>query len=154
MQKIITHLWYDTQAVEAAEFYCTLFEDSKVLSVQRITDTPSGDCDIVDFQLAGQRFMAISAGPAFTFNEAISLVVECADQAEIDYFWDRLTADGGSESACGWLKDKYGLNWQITPAELNDILTGPDAEGSKRAVQAMLGMVKLDIQALRAAYRG
>ncbi|GAB3660390.1 VOC family protein [Actinocorallia lasiicapitis] len=157
MQKITTFLWFDGKAEEAAEFYTTLFDDSKILDVQPWADGgpyPSGTAMVVEFQLAGQRYQALNGGSNFTFNEAISLLVDCDDQAEVDRLWDALTADGGEESQCGWLKDRYGLSWQIVPRALQSCLAGPDREGAARAMQAMLGMRKLDVAALEAAYKG
>src|SRR5688572_20066223 len=119
--KICPHLWYDRQAVEAAKFYCSVFPDSKVDNVTTIRDTPSGDCDIVSFRLFGQPFMAISAGPLFKFNESVSFMVHCDTQEELDRYWSKLSADPKSEQ-CGWLKDKYGLSWQITPRAMERML--------------------------------
>jgi predicted 3-demethylubiquinone-9 3-methyltransferase (glyoxalase superfamily) len=153
-QRITTSLWFDTQAVEAAEFYCSIFEDARVLAS---ADYPEGTDKagtpmVVEWEMLGQRFTAINGGPAFAFSEAISLAVECADQEEIDRFWERLT-DGGEEGACGWLKDRYGLSWQIKPRGMSRLFTG-EAAGAARAAQAMFGMRKLDIAALEAAHAG
>ncbi|SDK68459.1 VOC family protein [Streptomyces indicus] len=156
-QKIITFLWFDTQAEEAAEFYTSLFPDSKITEVQRYGEagpgTP-GTAMVVGFQLAGQQFTALNGGPQFTFTEAVSLYVECEDQAEVDELWEKLTADGGQESQCGWLKDRWGLSWQIIPKELPRLLSDPDPERAGRAMQAMLGMRKIDVAALRSAAEG
>ncbi len=154
-QKITTFLWFDSQAEEAAEFYTSLFPDSKITDVQRHGEggpgTP-GTAWIVGFQLAGQQFTALNGGPQFKFTEATSLYVDCEDQAEVDRLWDALTADGGEESNCGWLKDRWGLSWQIIPSDLPRLIGGPDQAGAGRAMQAMLGMGKIDVQALRDAY--
>lgn len=136
MQRITTFFWFDTQAEEAAQFYTSLFPNSKITEVSPMS---------VAFQLDGQEFIALNGGPEFKFNEAISMFVKCEDQAEIDRLWNALIADGGEESRCGWLKDKYGLSWQIVPSNLGELLSKPDA------VQAMLQMNKLDIRALQEA---
>lgn len=159
MQKISTCLWFDNQGEEAATFYTSLFNDSRILKVTRFGESaPSpGQEDqalTVEFQLEGRDFLALNGGPAFTFNEAVSLVVDCASQEEVDKYWEALTADGGEESQCGWLKDKYGLSWQIVPSVLNQLVAGPDREGAQRATQAMLQMKKLDIPTLQRAYDG
>ncbi len=151
---IVPHLWFDTQAREAAEFYASIFPGSRVTHVTTIHDTPSGDADIVSFELAGQPFMAISAGPAFTFNESVSFIVKCDTQEEIDYYWERLTADGGEESMCGWLKDKFGLSWQVVPAVMDEMMDGKDPEATARVTQAFLQMKKFDIAALERARQG
>lgn len=148
---ITPHLWYNKEAKEAAEFYVTVFPNSKITNVTTIHDTPSGDCDIVSFELDGQPFMAISAGPLFKFTEAISFIVKCKDQKEIDYYWEKLTADGGQESVCGWLKDKYGLSWQIVPAEMDAMMASHDAAKIARITQAFLKMKKFDIAKLKEA---
>ena len=153
MQGIVPHLWYDKEAKEAAEFYASVFPNSKVTNVTTITDTPSGDCDIVSFELAGQPFMAISAGPMFQFNEAISLIVRCDDQAEIDRFWEKLSADPESEQ-CGWLKAQYGLSWQIVPTRMDEMLEKGSPDQIARVTQAFLPMKKFDVAALERAYAG
>ncbi|HEY3430119.1 MAG TPA: VOC family protein [Cyclobacteriaceae bacterium] len=142
-QKISPFLWFDGQASEAAKFYCSLFKNSKV-----IQDTPM----IVTFELEGQKFMALNGGPQFKFTEAISLYVDCEDQAEVDFFWNNLTADGGAESQCGWLKDKYGLSWQIIPRTLIELMSDKDQVKSQRVMQAIMGMRKIDVQKLKDAY--
>lgn len=157
MQKISTCLWFDNQAEDAANFYTGLFEDSRILDVSRYGDTGPGDPGrvmTVQFQIEGRDFTALNGGPAFTFNESVSLVVDCSSQDEVDRFWEALTSDGGQESQCGWLKDKFGLSWQIVPAALPGFLNGPDVEGAQRAMEAMLQMRKLDIGALQKAYDG
>jgi predicted 3-demethylubiquinone-9 3-methyltransferase (glyoxalase superfamily) len=160
MQKITTHLWFDNQAEEAMKFYTSVFKDSKIVSIQRYPDESldehfqgmAGKVIHGVFELAGQRFMAIDGGPMFKFNEAISLYVDCESQAEVDYFWEKLTADGGEESMCGWLKDKYGLSWQIVPKQLEELMSGQDAEKTGRVTQALMQMKKIDIARLRQAY--
>ncbi|KUL60126.1 VOC family protein [Streptomyces albidoflavus] len=157
MQKITTNLWFDGQAEEAAAFYTSLFEDARILGVERFTDAGPGEPGsvvTVTFQLAGQEFVAINGGPEFTFTEAISLSVDCGTQEEVDRYWAALTADGGEEVQCGWLKDKYGLSWQIVPRALVELLASSDREAATRATRAMLEMKKLDIQALRDAAAG
>jgi len=153
MQDIIPHLWFDKEAKEAAGFYTTVFPNSKITSVTTIHDTPSGDCDVVSFELSGQPFMAISAGPLFKFNEAISFMVRCDTQEEIDYYWDKLSADPEA-GQCGWLKDRYGLSWQIVPAVLGEMMTDTDPRKTARVTRAFLEMKKFDIEALRRAYDG
>lgn len=155
MQKIVPFLWFDNQAEEAANFYTSIFDNSKILELSRYGETgpgPAGSAMVVNFQLAGQEFNALNGGPQFKFTEAISLVVNCESQAEVDYYWEKLTADGGEESMCGWLKDKYGLSWQIVPTALSHFIAGPDPAGAQRAVQAMLEMRKLDLARLQEAY--
>ena len=151
--RIVPHLWYNNEAKEAAAFYCALFPDSKITNITTIHDTPSGDCDIVSFSLSGQAFMAISAGPLFKFNEAISFIVYCDSQQEIDYYWQRLSAVPEAEQ-CGWLKDKYGLSWQVVPTVMNDMLRNQDPAKVARVTQAFLKMKKFDIAALQKAYDG
>ena len=151
MKKITPFLWFDTQAEDAMNFYCSIFKSSKVLNVSR---GPDGKAFIVSFELDGQEFMGLNAGPAFKFTEAVSMFVSCEDQAEVDFFWDKLTADGGEESMCGWLKDKYGLSWQIVPKQLGDYVGGPDPVKAQRANQAMLQMHKIIIADLKKAYDG
>ena len=148
---ITPHLWFDKEAREAAEFYCRVFPNSKVTSVTTLRDTPSGDCDVVAFELSGQPFMAISAGPLFTFNESISFMVPCDDQEQIDYYWTNLSADPQAEQ-CGWLKDKYGVSWQIVPRDLNRMLETGTPEQVKRVTEAFLKMKKFDLAELRRAY--
>ncbi|MGW0807292.1 VOC family protein [Nonomuraea sp. NPDC002799] len=155
-QKITTYLWFDNQAEEAAEFYTSLFEDSRIVSVQRYGDAgpgPAGTAMVVSFELAGQHFHALNGGPEFGFTEAISLYVDCGSQKEVDELWARLT-DGGEESQCGWLKDRYGLSWQIIPGRLQELLSDPDPARAQRAMKAMLGMRKIEIQGLEDAAAG
>ena len=153
-QTIVPHLWFDKEAREAAEFYTSIFEDSRITNVTTIHDTPSGMVDTVTFELSGQEFMAISAGPLFTFNESISFMVKCETQAEIDYYWEKLTADGGQEGHCGWLKDKCGLSWQVVPAAMDEMMDEKDPEALARVTQAFLQMTKFDIAALQRAHDG
>jgi predicted 3-demethylubiquinone-9 3-methyltransferase (glyoxalase superfamily) len=155
-QKIVTNLWFDTEAEEAAEFYTSLFENSRIVNVSHYPEgapRAAGMVMTVEFELDGQRFAGINGGPEFTFDEAISLQISCEDQDEVDYFWERLT-DGGEESQCGWLKDRYGLSWQVVPKGMEEVFSDPDPERARRATQAMLGMRKLDIAALRSAADG
>lgn len=149
MTRITPFLWFDTQAEEAMNFYVSVFKNSKVNNVSR---GPDGKAFTVSFELDGQEFMGLNAGPQFKFNEAVSFFVNCEDQAEVDYYWEKLTADGGEESMCGWLKDKYGLSWQIIPSILGPMLGDKDPEKAQRVMQAMLKMNKIDIGALKQAY--
>jgi predicted 3-demethylubiquinone-9 3-methyltransferase (glyoxalase superfamily) len=156
MQKISTCLWFENQAEEAAGLYTSVFSDSRILNVARFGEGgpgPAGQAMTVEFEIEGRRFMALNGGPASNFTEAVSFVVDCADQDEVDRYWAALT-DGGSEQRCGWLKDRYGVSWQIIPSVLGSLLGGADPEGSQRAMQAMLGMQKLDIAQLQQAYDG
>lgn len=149
MKKITPFLWFDTQAEEAMNFYVSIFENSKVLGV---TPGPNGIAQSVTFELEGQEFMALNAGPRFKFNESISFFVDCKTQEEVDELWGKLTADGGEESMCGWLKDKYGLWWQIIPTALGEMLGDKDPEKAKRVAEAMLKMQKIIIADLERAY--
>ncbi|MFP8959784.1 VOC family protein [Streptomyces nanhaiensis] len=154
-QKIATCLWFDGRAEEAARYYTSLFPDSRITDVQYYGEAGPGEPGsvmTVTFELAGREFIGLNGGPEFTFSEAISLSVDCADQAEVDELWARLT-DGGEESVCGWLKDRYGLSWQIVPRELTELLSHPDRAVSQQVMKAMLGMKKIDVQALREAAR-
>jgi predicted 3-demethylubiquinone-9 3-methyltransferase (glyoxalase superfamily) len=154
MQKITPFLWFDTQAEEAAAFYCSLFQNSKITNVSRYGAAgpgPEGTAMSVSFTLDGQEFTALNGGPLYKFTEAISMFVNCETQVEVDALWQKLTA-GGEEGQCGWLKDKFGLSWQIVPAGLGGLLGGKDSRKSQRAMQAMLQMKKLDIEKLKAAY--
>lgn len=153
IQKITPHLWFDKEAKEAAEFYVSIFPNSKITNVTTIRNTPSGDCDIVSFELSGQPFMAISAGPLFKFNESISFVVRCDTQEEIDYYWQRLSAVPEAEQ-CGWLKDRYGLSWQIVPSVMDEIMKDKDEMKMVRVTEAFLKMKKFDIAVLKEAYSG
>lgn len=155
--KIFPHLWYAKDAEEAARFYAAIFPDSRVDGVTALmSDSPSGppgSVTVVDFTLLGQRFQAMSAGPHHEFNDAISMVVLCDDQAELDRYWHALLEGGGKEQACGWLMDRFGLRWQIVPAVLDEMMRDGDPARSKRVTDALLKMVKLDIAALEHAYR-
>ncbi|MHA7288458.1 VOC family protein [Arthrobacter sp. MDT3-24] len=156
MQKISTCLWFENQAEEAAEFYVSVFGDSRILDVSRFGEGGPGQAGqviTVEFEIAGRKFMALNGGAPTNFTEAVSFVVDCSDQAEVDRYWSSLT-DGGAESQCGWLKDRFGVSWQIVPSVLGSLIGGPDPEGAQRAMQAMLGMQKLDIAALQTAYDG
>jgi predicted 3-demethylubiquinone-9 3-methyltransferase (glyoxalase superfamily) len=150
MKKITPFLWFDTQAEEAMNFYVSIFKNSKVGSVQRAG--PDGPVMSVTFELEGQEFMAMNAGPSRKFNEAISFLVDCKTQDEVDELWNKLTANGGEESMCGWLKDKYGLSWQIIPSVLGEMLGDKDPEKAERVMQAMLKMQKIDVKVLQQAY--
>jgi predicted 3-demethylubiquinone-9 3-methyltransferase (glyoxalase superfamily) len=156
MQKITTFLWFDRNAEEAAAFYVSIFKNSRITNVSRYGDGalfPKGTVMTVSFELEGQGFIALNGGPHFTFTEAISLYVDCETQAEVDDLWTKLTA-GGEESQCAWLKDRYGLSWQIVPNRLITLLQDPDPKKAGRVMQAMLRMRKIDIAALDRAYRG
>jgi predicted 3-demethylubiquinone-9 3-methyltransferase (glyoxalase superfamily) len=152
-QRIVPHLWFDKEAKEAAEFYASVFPNSKVTNITTLHDTPSGDVDIVSFELFGQPFMAISAGPLFKFNESISFMVYCETQDELDYYWQKLSAVPEAEQ-CGWLKDKYGLSWQIVPSRMDEMLGNGTEEQVARVTQAFQPMKKLDIAELERAYAG
>lgn len=153
-QKIVPHLWFDREAREAAELYTSLFDDSRITSTVTLHDTPSGSVETVTFELFGQEFMAISAGPLFRFNESISFIVRCASQEEIDRYWERLAGEGGQEGECGWLKDRFGLSWQIVPAVMDEMMRTEDPQQLARVTQAFLKMKKFDIAALQRAYDG
>jgi len=151
--RITPNLWFDTEAEAAADFYVSVFPNSKITNVTRYGDAgprPAGMVLTVEFELDGQPYTAINGGPQFTFDEAISLLITCADQDEVDYYWDRLS-DGGEEGPCGWLKDKFGLSWQVCPGGMAEVLNDPDPERAQRAMKAMLGMKKIDVAALAAA---
>jgi predicted 3-demethylubiquinone-9 3-methyltransferase (glyoxalase superfamily) len=156
-QKIVPNLWFDTQAEEAADYYIDVFGSGRVLGVSRYPEGspgPAGQVMSVEFEVAGMHLVGINGGPQFTFSEAVSFQVDCVDQAEVDRYWERFIADGGQESQCGWLKDRYGLSWQIVPAGMEELFSDPDPGRAQRAMQAMLGMRKLDVDALRAAADG
>lgn len=157
MQKITPFLWFDDQAEEAVSFYTSIFKNSKIGKISRYSEEsakasgrPVGSAMVVPFQLDGQEFMALNGGPHFKFNEAVSFVVNCDTQAEVDKFWERLS-EGGQEGRCGWLKDKYGVSWQVVPVALSKLMTATDPEKSKRVMQAILQMNKFDIQTLEHA---
>jgi predicted 3-demethylubiquinone-9 3-methyltransferase (glyoxalase superfamily) len=157
MPKIIPNLWFDTESEEAAAFYVSVFPNSRVVGVtQYPEDAPreAGMVMTVEFELDGQRIVAINGGPQFTFDEAMSLQIDCADQEEVDYYWSRLTADGGSEGPCGWLKDRFGLSWQVVPTGMDAVFGDPDPERARRAMAAMLKMSKIDVAELQRAADG
>ena len=158
MDKISPCLWFDGQAEEAARFYTSLLPNSRIVAVDRsAADTPSGpkgSVITVEFELGGRSFIGLNGGPDFKFSEAISLSIDCEDQAEVDRYWEALIADGGEPSVCGWLKDRYGLSWQVVPKRMNELFRGPDRAGAERAMQAMLQMTKIDIAEIERAYAG
>jgi predicted 3-demethylubiquinone-9 3-methyltransferase (glyoxalase superfamily) len=156
-QKIVPNLWFDTEAEEAAEFYTSVFDNSRIVHVTRYPESgprETGMVMTVEFELGGQRFIGINGGPEFRFDEAVSFEIECETQDEIDYFWEKLMEGGGSESQCGWLKDRFGLSWQVVPTGMEEVFADPDPERADRAMKAMLGMRKLDLAALKAAADG
>ncbi|MBA3417002.1 MAG: VOC family protein [Chloroflexia bacterium] len=153
-QPIAPCLWFDGNAEEAATYYVSVFKDSKVLHVDRFSDVgpdPAAPVVFVEFQINGQPFQAINGGPQFPFTEAVSFAIECADQGEVDFYWNTLT-EGGEPGQCGWLKDRYGVSWQVVPRVLNDLLRDADREGASRVMRRMLEMTKLDVAELLAAY--
>jgi len=158
IQKIIPFLWYANEAEEAAAFYASIFPDSRITRVTALpSESPSGppgSVKVVEFVLFGQPFIAMSAGPLDPFNHAVSFMVSCDDQAELDRYWNALLANGGSAEQCGWLKDRYGVSWQIVPAVFGEMMADPDRAKAKRVTDAMMKMVKFDIAALKAAYSG
>ncbi|MBI5294357.1 MAG: VOC family protein [Chloroflexi bacterium] len=154
MQKITPFLWFDNQAEEAVNFYTSVFKNSKILSIARYGEAgpgPAGAVMTANFELNGQEFVALNGGPVFKFTEAVSFVVNCETQAEVDHYWEKLS-EGGETSRCGWLKDKFGLSWQIVPTVLGELMSAGDPERANRVTQAMLQMDKLDIGVLQAAY--
>jgi predicted 3-demethylubiquinone-9 3-methyltransferase (glyoxalase superfamily) len=159
-QKITPFLWFDHQAEEAAKFYTSIFKNSKIGRIFRYTEQaaektgrPVGSVLTIEFEIEGQKFVALNGGPFFKFNESVSFVVNCDSQEEVNYFWEKLTANGGEESACGWLTDKFGLSWQVVPTVLIDMLHDEDSEKSERVTNAMLQMKKIDIETLQGAYK-
>ena len=155
-QKIIPNLWFDTEAEEAAGFYSSAFKNSRIVNVTHYTEAgprPAGTVMTVEFELDGQRFVGINGGPQFTFDEAVSFQITCETQEEVDYYWERLS-EVGEEGQCGWLKDRYGLSWQVVPTGMEEVFADPDPERAQRAMQAMLGMGKLDIAVLRSVADG
>lgn len=158
MSKVSPCLWFNGEAEEAAKLYVSLLPDSKIETVQRNpADSPGGKAGsvlVVEFTLGGQRFMALNGGMKMEYTHAVSFKIDCADQAEVDRLWDALIANGGQAERCGWLKDRFGLSWQIVPTALPKYLGGPDREGAARAMKAMLGMIKLDIATVQKAYEG
>lgn len=156
MPRITPNLWFDGQAEQAAEFYIGIFPNSRITGITHYGEAGPGEAGTVltvDFELDGSRYTGINGGPQFTFDEAISFLIECADQEEVDHYWYKLS-EGGEEGPCGWLKDKYGLSWQVAPGGMNELLNDPDQERAQRAMKAMLGMKKIDLAALRAAADG
>ena len=152
-QKIIPNLWFDNNAEEAANFYLTVFKNSRIVNVSHYTEAGPGEPGTVmtvEFDLDGHRFVGINGGPQFSFSEAVSFQISCEGQAEVDYYWERLS-EGGEEGPCGWLKDKFGLSWQVVPAGMDELFADPDPRRAERTMQAMFGMRKLDIAALQAA---
>ena len=152
-QKIVPNLWFDTEAEEAAGFYTSVFANSRIVNVTHYTEggpRPAGTVMTVEFELDGQRFVGINGGPQFTFDEAVSFQITCVDQDEVDYYWERLS-EGGKEGPCGWLKDRYGLSWQVAPTGMAEMLNQPDQDRAQRAMKAMLGMGKIDLAALQSA---
>ncbi len=155
-QRIIPNLWFDTEAEEAANFYISVFKNSRIVNVAHYTDVGPGEPGTVmtvEFDLDGHRFVGINGGPQFQFDEAVSFQISCETQDEVDDYWERLT-EGGEESQCGWLKDRYGLSWQVVPTGMEEVFSDPDPERAKRAMKAMLEMRKIDIEALRSAADG
>lgn len=155
-QKIVPNLWFDTEAEEAANFYTSVFKDSRVVNLTHYTEAgprPAGMVMTVEFELNGQRFVGINGGPEFTFDEAVSFEIVCETQDEVDYYWERLS-EGGKEGQCGWLTDRYGLSWQVVPTGMEELFADPDSGRAQRAMEAMLKMSKLDISALRSAADG
>ncbi len=160
-QKIAPCLWFDTEAEAAAKFYCSIFDNSRIDEISRYVDAgqeihgkEAGSVMAVAFELEGQKFVALNGGPQFTFDEAISFQISCATQQEVDYFWDKLTSEGGEEGPCGWLKDKFGLSWQVVPSQLIDMMRDNDPKKVARVTNAFLQMKKFDIAALERAYDG
>jgi predicted 3-demethylubiquinone-9 3-methyltransferase (glyoxalase superfamily) len=156
-QKIIPNLWFDTEAEEAADFYTSVFKDSRVVTKTHYTEgapREAGMVMTVEWELNGQRFVGINGGPQFTFDEAVSFQINCEDQDEVDYYWEKLIEGGGSEGQCGWLKDKFGLSWQVVPTGMEEVFADPDPERAERAMKAMLQMSKLDAAELRRAADG
>ena len=160
-QKITPCLWFDGNAAEAAAFYTSIFKNSKVGAQStyegessEISGQPEGSAMMVEFEIAGQKYQALNGGPQFKFNESISFAIDVADQEELDYYWSRLTADGGEESMCGWLKDKFGVSWQVVPGIVRELFTSGDKDAGQRAMHALFQMKKIDIQKLKVAYDG
>jgi predicted 3-demethylubiquinone-9 3-methyltransferase (glyoxalase superfamily) len=157
MQKITPFLWFDNQAEEAARFYVSVFKNSKITAVSRYGNEGPGPKDTVmtvSFELDGQDFVALNGGPKFKFTEAVSFGVNCETQEEIEYYWEKLTDDGGEEVQCGWLTDKFGLSWQVVPSKIREWMTGKDPARSQRVMHAVMGMKKLDMEAMQRAYDG
>lgn len=160
-QKIEPHLWFETRAEEAARFYVSVFDNSEIGRILHYTDEgqdihgmPAGSVMTIEFMIEGQKFTALNGGPVFKFTEAISFIINCETQEEIDYYWEQLTANGGEESMCGWLKDKFGVSWQVVPIVLTEMMADPDMDKVKRMTHAMFTMKKLDIEILKQAFEG
>lgn len=160
MQNLRSCLWFDNQAEEAAKYYTSIFKNSKIGTIAHYPDDsdnpsglPRGSVMVVNFELNGNKFMGLNGGPVFKFSEAISYVVECKDQEEIDYYWERLSADGGEKSVCGWLKDKYGLSWQVVPDNMDEYLDNPDKDKRSKAFAAVMKMTKIDIRTIENAVK-
>ena len=157
MQKISPFLWFDSNAEEAVNFYVSIFKDSKIKDVSRYGDAgpgPKGQVMVMSFEIEGQEFVALNGGPRFKFTEAVSFVVHCNGQKEVDHYWDKLLEGGGQTQACGWLKDRYGLSWQIVPVEFFELMKGKNPAVRNRVMQAMMGMVKFDVEGLKKAAEG
>lgn len=154
MKKITPFLWFDKNLKEITDYYRSVFKDAKIVSHGTLSDTPSGDVETATMEILGQEFNLMTAGPLFKFNEAVSFVISCENQEEVDYYWNALTTNGGQESQCGWLKDKYGLSWQVVPTALGELMSKSNDEQSGRITQAFLKMKKFDVQALMDAYEG
>lgn len=161
IQKIEPHLWFDNHAEEAACFYVSVFDNSEICRILHYTDEgqdihgmPAGSVMTIEFMIEGQKFTALNGGPVFKFTEAISFIINCETQEEIDYYWEQLTANGGEESVCGWLKDKFGVSWQVVPTALTEMMADPDIKKVKRMARAMFTMKKLDIEILKQAFEG
>lgn len=161
MRAIVPNLWFDAEAEEAANFYISIFKEGKINEIARypeaateVSGKPAGSVLTVDFEIEGNRYIALNGGPAFTFNESVSFLVECADQEEVDYFWERLTAEGGEESVCGWLKDRFGVSWQVVPVRLNEMMADPDPAKVNAVTAAFLAMRKIELEPLERVYAG
>jgi predicted 3-demethylubiquinone-9 3-methyltransferase (glyoxalase superfamily) len=154
MKKITPFLWFDKNLKEITDYYLSIFPNAKLESHGSLSDTPSGDVETATMEILGQEFNMMTAGPMFKFNEAISFVISCEDQKEVDYYWEKLTTNGGSEGQCGWVKDKYGLSWQVVPEGFGEMMSSGNEEQIGRLTQAFLKMKKFDIQKLREAYEG
>lgn len=153
-QKIVPNLWFDTESEEAAEFYVSVFPNSRIVNVTHYTEAgprEAGMVMTVEWELDGQRFVGINGGKEFKFDEAVSFAVECKDQEEVDYYWEKLREGGGEEGPCGWLRDRFGLSWQVVPTGMDELFADPDKGRAERAMRAMLGMKKIDIGAIRRA---
>lgn len=160
MQKIIPTLWFDNEAEEAANYYISIFKNSKILNITRygeasaeVSGKPKGSVMTVNFKIEDQEFIALNGGPEFKFSEAVSFLINCKDQNEVDYYWEKLTSGGGQESVCGWLKDKYGVSWQVVPTVLDEMIQDKDTKKAERVMRAMLEMKKIEIKALEEAYK-